>query len=226
MRGVRCQPTGSSSALSSGPRSEPGTRTEVSVAPSRKVWAGWYPHGSRSACSNSNTSPRLLDLKLPLGLRLERSDQPLTAEWQALPIRARGSTVLGVSFRPRQVEAFGLDGPATLRRLLAHPFQIIRLGAYWNRIETSQGGFDTSELDWQLDAAERVGKQVILAVGAVKNFGYPEVFMPKHYEAEPLREGRLVTPPTRSASSTPGGSAYRLSNASSRLCVRPIPPGR
>jgi hypothetical protein len=104
--------------------------------------------------------------------------------------------VLGVSFRPRQVEAFGLDGPATLRSLLAHPFQIIRLGAYWNRMETSQGGFDTSELDWQLDAAERAGKQVILALGAVKNFGYPEVFIPRHYEAEPLREGRLVTPLT------------------------------
>jgi hypothetical protein len=37
---------------------------------------------------------------------------------------------------------------------------------------------------------------VILAVGAVKNFGYPEVFIPEHYEAEPLREGRLVTPQT------------------------------
>jgi hypothetical protein len=41
--------------------------------------------------------------------------------------------------------------------------------------------------------AERTGKQLILSVGAVKNFGYPEFFVPKHHLAFPLPEGRLVT---------------------------------
>jgi len=127
-------------------------------------------------------------------LRLKRPEQPLTARWRELPIARRGSTLLGISFRPRQVEALGLDGPETLRRLLAYPFQMIRLGAYWNRIEATPAAFDTSELDWQLDAAERAGKQVIVAVGAVKTFGYPEFFVPAHCLPQPLREGSLVEP--------------------------------
>src|SRR5205823_3264369 len=97
-------------------------------------------------------------------------------------------------FRPRQVEAFGLDGQATLEQLLGYPFAVIRLAAYWDRIEPRDGAFACGELDWQLEAAERAGKQVILGVGAVKNFGYPEVFVPSHHLAMPLREGSLVTP--------------------------------
>ena len=71
---------------------------------------------------------------------------------------------------------------------------MIRLAAYWDRIEPRDGAFEGGELDWQLEAAERAGKQVILGVGAVKNFGYPEVFVPKHHLATPLRERALVTP--------------------------------
>ena len=111
-----------------------------------------------------------------------------------LPIAARGSTLLGISFRPRQVEALGLDGRTTLRQLLAYPYPVIRLGAYWNRIESRPGAFDTAEVDWQLDAAEAAGKQVILAVGALKTFGYPEFFAPAHWLTPPLREGSLIDP--------------------------------
>ena len=127
-------------------------------------------------------------------LRLKRAEQPLTTAWSELAIAPRGSTILGISFRPRQVEALGLEGPATLQRLLAFPFDMIRLGAYWNRLEPRAGTFDTAELDWQLDAAERAGKQVILAVGALKTFGYPEFFAPSHYLEKPLREGSLIEP--------------------------------
>jgi hypothetical protein len=127
-------------------------------------------------------------------LRLKRPEQPLTAAWSELAIAPRGSTILGISFRPRQVEALGLEGPATLQTLLAFPFDMIRLGAYWNRLEPRAGTFDTAELDWQLDAAERAGKQVILAVGALKTFGYPEFFAPAHYLEKPLREGSLIEP--------------------------------
>jgi hypothetical protein len=127
-------------------------------------------------------------------LRLARSAQPLTEAWKGLPVHARGSTRLGISFRPRQVEALGLDGTATLRALLAYPYEVIRLGAYWDRIEARPGAFDSSELDWQIDAAESAGKQIILAVGAIKTFGYPECFIPAHRLERPLREGSLVQP--------------------------------
>ena len=71
---------------------------------------------------------------------------------------------------------------------------MIRLGAYWNRIEPAPGGFDTHELDWQVDAAERAGKQIVLCVGALKTFGYPEFFVPGHHLVHPLPEHTLIRP--------------------------------
>ena len=135
-------------------------------------------------------------LALPLALetRIKRPAQPLAEAWKDVSVKPRGTTLLGISFRTPQVEAFGLEGPATLQRLLAYPFQLIRLGAYWSRIESQAGEFNTSELDWQIEAAERASKQIILAVGAVKTFGYPEFFVPRHWLEQPLREGSLVRP--------------------------------
>jgi hypothetical protein len=136
----------------------------------------------------------LVALPLLLEVRIKPSTQSLTDAWQTMPVKPRGSTRLGISFRPPQVEALGLDAQTTLRDLLDRPFQIIRLGAYWNRIEPRAGVFDTGDLDWQVDAAERAGKQIVLCVGALKTFGYPEFFVPEHRLARPFPEGRLVRP--------------------------------
>jgi hypothetical protein len=129
--------------------------------------------------------------------RVRRAARPLTDEWRHIPIAPRGSTLLGVSFRPLQTDALGLDARTTLNALLAYPFHIVRLGAYWNRIEPTPGAFSPDALDWQIDEAERAGKQIILNVGAVKTFGYPEYFAPRHHLQRPLREGALVTPAAR-----------------------------
>jgi len=129
-----------------------------------------------------------------LGLTLAKPERPLNDEWRRVEVRPRDSALLGISFRPRQVEAFGLEGPATLDSLLEYPFELLRLGAYWDRIESTAGEFDTHELDWQLAAAERAGKKVILSVGPIKNFGYPEYYVQKHQLERPLREGALVRP--------------------------------
>ncbi|HEX5503978.1 MAG TPA: beta-galactosidase [Thermomicrobiales bacterium] len=127
-------------------------------------------------------------------VRVKRAVRPLTDRWRRTPVAPRGATLLGVSFRPRQAEALGLDARAALDTLLAYPFQLVRLGAYWNRIEPGPGRFVPDELDRQVDAAERAGKRIILGVGAVKTFGYPEFFVPAHHLARPLREGRRVEP--------------------------------
>lgn len=129
-------------------------------------------------------------------IRIARPLRPLSEQWRQTAVEPRASTLLGISFRPLQAEAMGLDVRATLRALLTYPFQLIRLGAYWNRIEPRPGQFIPDELDWQLDAAERAGKRIILNVGAVKTFGYPEFFAPVHHLRPPLREGALVTPAT------------------------------
>ena len=104
----------------------------------------------------------------------------------------RRSTLLGISFRPRQVEALGLEGRTTLAALLEYQFPLVRLGAYWNRHEPEPGRFHPDELDWQVEAAERAGKQIIVCVGPLKTFGYPEFFVPAHHLGQPLREGTLV----------------------------------
>jgi hypothetical protein len=101
---------------------------------------------------------------------------------------------LGISFRPLQAAAFGLDIHATLAELLAYPFQLIRLGAYWNQIEPEAGAFHTDELDWQITAAEQAGKQIILCVGPLKTFGYPEFFVPLHHLRQPFPEHTLIKP--------------------------------
>jgi hypothetical protein len=129
-----------------------------------------------------------------LELRLKSPYQPQTDAWQRVAVARRGPTQLGISFRPLQAAAFGLDGHTTLEKLLAYPFQLIRLGAYWNRIEAEPGAFTTDELDQQVDAAEGAGKQIILCVGALKTFGYPEFFVPGHHLKSPFPEGRLIRP--------------------------------
>src|SRR6266571_8943722 len=90
-----------------------------------------------------------LTLPLALEVRLKQATQPLTDAWQHLPIEPRRSTLLGISFRLPQVAALGLDARTILQTLLTYPFQLIRLGAYWNHIEPEPGNFYTDELDWQ-----------------------------------------------------------------------------
>jgi hypothetical protein len=128
-----------------------------------------------------------------MGLRITRAERPLTDRWRQVPVESRGATRLGISFRPLQAEGLGLEPRATLAALLEHPYEVVRLAALWNQIEPAPDVFDPSHLDWQVEASERAGKQVILAVGAVKNFGYPEFFVPKHRLPAPLPEGTLVS---------------------------------
>ena len=63
-------------------------------------------------------------------LRIARAARPLTDRWQQVPVEPRGQARLGISFRPLQAQALGLDPMATLATLLDYPFQLIRLGAY------------------------------------------------------------------------------------------------
>lgn len=145
-------------------------------------------------------------------LRLRRAAAPLTDRWRAVPVAPRGEAQLGISFRPLQAEALGLDPQAALRTLLAYPFPLIRVAAYWNRLEPGPGRFEPGELDQVIEAAERAGKRVIVCVGPVKAFGYPEYFVPAHHLDQPLREGTLVTP----------GNQRRLLDAATAFVTRVV----
>ena len=138
-------------------------------------------------------------------LRVKRRERPLTDRWQTLPLVPGRTPMFGISFRPRQAEAFNLDPTEALLALLEYPFDVIRLAAYWNRIEPDHRHFDPSELDWQVDAAEAAGKQIIICVGPIKCFGYPEYFVPDHVLDTSLPEHSIVsasTHPSMLAAST------------------------
>lgn len=143
--------------------------------------------------TSGNASHRLA-LPLVSEMHIRKAAQPLSNAWQQIPIKPRRDTLLGISFRPPQVDALGLDAHTTLRTLLSYPFHLLRLGAYWNQIESEPGRFDTSELDWQIDTAEQAGKQIILCVGPLKTFSYPEYFVPAHHLSAPFPEHTLIQP--------------------------------
>jgi hypothetical protein len=126
--------------------------------------------------------------------RLTEAAQPRTDAWKHVPVASRAEALLGISFRPLQAETFGLDLPATLKMLLEYPFDLIRLGAYWNRMEPGPGAFLPDELDWQIEAAEQAGKKVIVCLGPIKTFGYPEFFVPGHHLPQPFREHTRIGP--------------------------------
>lgn len=127
-------------------------------------------------------------------IRVARPAQPLTSRFADLPVEPPGSTMIGVSYRPLQAAALGLDPGQALTELLAYPFEVLRLAAYWNQLEPGPGRLDTGPLDRQVDAAAQAGKKIILCLGAVKAFGYPEFFVPAHHLPSPLPEGSLVSP--------------------------------
>ena len=151
-------------------------------------------HKGKTAALAAGAAAAGLVLPVLTELRLRRTAGPLTDQWRHEVVEPRGSTPLGISFRPLQAAALGLKPEAALDALLEYPFQLIRLSAYWDRIEPEPGAFHPGDLDRHLDAAERAGKQVIMCVGPVKAFGYPEYFVPAHQLDAPLREGALVTP--------------------------------
>jgi hypothetical protein len=128
-----------------------------------------------------------------MSLRITRASQPLTDRWRHVTVEPRGATRLGISFRPLQAEAMGLEPRAALVALLDYQYDFVRLAALWDRMEPAPGVFDPSALDWQVEVAERAGKQLIIGLGALKNFGYPEFFVPKHHLPFPLPEGTLVS---------------------------------
>jgi hypothetical protein len=127
-------------------------------------------------------------------IRVAKPQQPITGRWSTLPVDPPGSTMIGISFRPLQAAALGLDPQRALTELLHYQFPIIRLAAYWNQLEPETGRLDTGSLDRQIDAATAAGKRIILCVGAIKAFGYPEFFVPAHHLPEPLPEGQLISP--------------------------------
>lgn len=72
----------------------------------------------------------------------------------------------GVTFSAQQARDLGLDANDLYLKIFDElHVKKIRLSAYWDEIERTEGSFDWRELDWQIAEAEKRNAEVILAVG-------------------------------------------------------------
>ncbi len=86
---------------------------------------------------------------------------------------------LGATFSTVYADDLGIDWMAAYTAMLDDlGVRRLRLPAYWSRIEPEPDVYDFSELDWQLEQADRRGVKVILAVGR-KLPRWPECHVPK-----------------------------------------------
>lgn len=73
---------------------------------------------------------------------------------------------LGMTFSSRYATDLGLDWREAYRALLEEvDVKKLRIPVYWDLTERSSGERDFSDVDWQLDEAERAGATVILSIG-------------------------------------------------------------
>ena len=99
----------------------------------------------------------------------------LWADFQKTPAK---NIVWGLTYSPLDAQGLGLDPHktylATLDELKPNK---VRLMAYWNHIEGSDGHFDYSELDYEVAEASKRGIPYVIAVGQ-RVPRYPECYIP------------------------------------------------
>ena len=85
----------------------------------------------------------------------------------------------GVTFSKPFAEKLGLDWKELYAGVLDDlGARKIRLPAYWNEIESKEGVYDFSDLEWQVKEAEKRNATIILAVGH-RLPGWPECHTPE-----------------------------------------------
>lgn len=72
----------------------------------------------------------------------------------------------GVTFSKKQADDLGLNWQAVYTSIL-HDLHVkkLRLPAYWDDVEPSDGNFKWDNLDWQVEKAKEYNAKIILAVG-------------------------------------------------------------
>ncbi|OGF25701.1 hypothetical protein A2303_06900 [Candidatus Falkowbacteria bacterium RIFOXYB2_FULL_47_14] len=111
--------------------------------------------------------------------------------------RVYGRTELeyGVTFSKKQALTLNLDWRKLYSDVLGDlGVRRLRLPAYWDEIENFDGQYDWTDLDWQIDEAEKAGAEVILAVGG-RLPRWPECHFPVWAKALPKaeREARILS---------------------------------
>ena len=95
-----------------------------------------------------------------------------------ISVPARQKLDYGVTFSQKFAEELGLDPKKLYTEILDDlKTRDLRLIAYWDRIESEEGGFSFDDLDWQIAEAEKRGAKIILAMGK-KTPRWPECHEP------------------------------------------------
>ncbi len=72
----------------------------------------------------------------------------------------------GFTFSNMYAEELGLDWQETYTAMLDDlGVRLFRIPVYWNRVEKQQNKYDWSEIDWQVEQAQKRDAKIILAVG-------------------------------------------------------------
>jgi hypothetical protein len=111
-----------------------------------------------------------------------------------LPVRKNERQIpLGVTFSTRYAQDINLDWKEVFVAMLDDlKIRQIRIPVYWDLIEKTEGEYDFSDLDWQLDQAEKRDAKVILVVGQ-KVPRWPECFIPEWAKNDDAkRKGKLL----------------------------------
>lgn len=124
---------------------------------------------------------------------------------------------LGLTYTPRYAKELGLEPKLTFEKIVTelHP-KTLRLTAYWDEIEPSEGNFDFTDLNWYINKAYSKNIPVVLTVG-YKVPRWPECFAPSWIDKKniPLRQVsqlKMVEKVVREYSSNPAVSAFQIEN--------------
>lgn len=98
------------------------------------------------------------------------------------PVTSKNENMeFGVSFSDVQARALEMDWKKTYTEILTDlKPKKMRIAAYWSDIEKEPGVYDFSNLDFQVDEAEKYGTKLVLAMG-IKVPRWPECFIPEMY---------------------------------------------
>lgn len=110
------------------------------------------------------------------------------------PVKTKNEDMkFGVSFTHHHAESLEMNWKETYTAILDDlEVKRMRIAAYWDRIETEDGKYDFSDVDWQVKEAQKRGVDLILAFG-VKTPRWPECHIPDFYlENKAERDNALL----------------------------------
>lgn len=141
-------------------------------------------------------------------IKAEQLTVPGSSKEESL-IKIKRPQEVGFTFSSLQCQRLHMDESQTnhaLETLCNTGFDTIRLCTYWDRIDR-KNGFDFTDIDWQLDMAEKYNLRIILTAG-IKSPRWPEFFFSDRVKTEFPRITEEANPVERYPKVTDHALAY------------------